>query len=204
MFSYLLHLLKSKGPDRVHSPFVFDLYFHTLRNKYKHYSFKSIEKKHHKDVSKSHHTIGESIFKIVNKFQPENILFISDYSLKNASYISKARKKTTIDCLISNTVNTENVKNQSNINIVTQVQPQNKTYQLIVLDCKSNFIDFDLYSFTNNPIIILTNIQTNKAQQQCWNSSLQGTKYNIYLDFFYFGLTMHRKEQKTEYFLLRL
>ena len=205
MFSYLLHLIRAKGPDRVHSPFVFDLYFHTLKNNYKHYSFNWIEKQDN-GVTKSENVIGESLFKIVNKFHPSNILFISESSTKNVLYISKARNKTMIDCFSTKNMNLKLIEKQKNINIITesQILNQNKRYEIIIIDLQTTFLKLDYSKFKNIPIIIITNINSDESQKKYWQKTLESEAYNIHLDFYYFGIALHRREQKKEYFLLRL
>lgn len=206
MFSYLTHLLKAKGPDRVHSPFVFDLYYHTLRNKYTHYSFKGIEKKYRSITNSSNKIIGESLFKIINKVKPQNILFVSDYSTKNALYISKARKKSTVNCIFHNSISTTDIEKQENIKISPTVSLKSVTSntELIIIDNKSTNPAFEINDFNSAKMVIVTNVNTTQTAHKYWENLTKSNNYNIFINLYYFCIAIRRKEQGKEYFLLRL
>jgi len=119
-------LITSKGPDRVHSPFVFDLYFYNLRQKTNYYAFQEIEKTYsnlsrNQDLigsndlgaGTSHHGVtrkvgklvktssipskwGKILFKITNKYQPKSILELGTAFGKSAAYLSMGCKKAQI------------------------------------------------------------------------------------------------------------
>lgn len=206
MFAYLYHLLVAKGPDRVHSPFVFDLYFHTLRSKYRHYSFKSIEKKHSSESDKSSPLIGQSIFKIINKFSPQKILVISDYSEKICNYISTAKKSSSIDSILGDKISTSSITKRPNVQLkkIDTINLRETNYDLIVIDIITDEFDLNSKDIINCPIIINTNIKSNKFANKNWMNQQSSSTHNVQLDFFHFGVSIIRNEQKKEYFRLRL
>ena len=205
MPSYLLHLLTAKGPDRVHSPFVFDLYFHTLRGKYTHPSFALIETSHKNDSFNSDKIIGQSIFKIINKQKPAQVLLISDYSVKLYDYIKTSRKSTKVDCILGTKINHSLLSKNKDIQFhksLNDIKDFSK-YDLIISDTiTTEFtpLPLDIYRC---PKILITNIKTNKMANKNWLHS-DSLDHNIKIDFFHFGISTVRKHQKKEYFKLRL
>ena len=204
MLTYLLHLIKSKGPDRVHSPFIFDLYYHTLRNKYNHYSFKGIEKKYKRKKHNSNKIIGQSLFKIINKFKPISVLFISDYSTKNALYISQSRKKTLINLFLYNDLQSKKIITEKNITTLNlkELPSRLDNSEILILDNLSPVPHLNLSTIKKPKTIILT--KTGKNGKDYWNSIMKNKNYNVFINFYYFYIAIRRKEQGKEHFLLRL
>lgn len=191
LFHYLKHLFTSKGPDRIHSPFVFDLYYYCLKSDLQHYSFKSIEQLFSKE--KQAPFIGESLFKIVNKLKPESTLYIHSLSHKHAYYCAEGYSKNIIYIK-------ENIRTKY-ANIVYKDLMPTQRLDFLVLDETDSKID--LKSTQNFKFIFISNIKLNKTSAQQWEILLQNPFYNIVLDCFYFGIVFHKPKQVKEYFKLR-
>lgn len=118
--SYFHYWIKSKGPNRVHSPFVFDLYTNTILSDKQYYAFASIEKIREqllkseqiisdpdpgagsKGISKTRRVKaiaansllspkqGRILFRLVEHFQPKVILELGSSLGISALYLSKA------------------------------------------------------------------------------------------------------------------
>lgn len=123
LVSFLKYILTAKGPDRVHSPFVFNLYYYHLKNRNLFYDFKRIEDffkqkeqdkstiqandlgagtKHHSNrrvVGKLTKTSsipakwGEVLFKIANQVKPQNTLELGTAFGKSTAYIKSGFKQ---------------------------------------------------------------------------------------------------------------
>ena len=118
--SYFRYWIKSKGPNRVHSPFVFDLYTNTILSDKQYYAFASIEKIR-EQLLKSEQIIsdpdpgagskgvlktrkvkviaansllspkqGRILFRLVEHFQPKAILELGSSLGISALYLAKA------------------------------------------------------------------------------------------------------------------
>jgi hypothetical protein len=101
IISYFFHLITAKGPDRVHSPFVFDLYYRVLRNKNRFYCFDELENK----FPQTDHFFYQQIFKVLNHLRIYLIDFQSDNEILLSSYFrflpDKFKgNKNAISCLI--------------------------------------------------------------------------------------------------------
>ena len=122
--SYFRYWIKSKGPNRVHSPFVFDLYTNTILSDKQYYAFASIEKiREHllkseqiisdpdpgagsKGVLKTRKVKviaansllspkqGRILFRLVEHFQPKVILELGSSLGISALYLAKASQGT--------------------------------------------------------------------------------------------------------------
>lgn len=115
--------MTSKGPDRVHSPFVFNLYYYHLKKKSEYYCFDSIDNLFlsiakdqntiqalDKGAGTVHHSVnreigklsrtssvskkyGEILFKLVNHTQPKHILELGTAFGKSTAYLAAANTK---------------------------------------------------------------------------------------------------------------
>lgn len=204
MLNYLSHLLQAKGPDRVHSPFVFDLYFHTLRCKYHHPCFSHFEKKFKTSTGSNKAIIDQSIFRIVNRLKPDNVLILSNTPLKVAHYISVARKKTHIDLLVTVTQKINSLLDQSQSICAISSHKIKNSYDLIILDLDYDYLTDHLITIQNSPIVIFHNKNTKRCTDSQIKLINKVLPHNITLNFFHFGMLFNRKEQKKEYFRLRL
>ena len=126
ILSYIKYILTAKGPDRVHSPFVFNLYYYILKERDNFYPFRKIEqfytsltrsktliKSSDKGAGTKYHGInrvlgklvktssipakwGEILFKLVNNLQPQEILELGTAFGKSSAYLSRAKKRSNV------------------------------------------------------------------------------------------------------------
>ncbi len=190
---HLKHLLVSKWADRIHSPFVFDIYYYLLKGKEIPYCSKIIKQTF--KLNGIDLLIGHCIFKLWHKLKPKTALCISNKPMANCLFITNAYK-CKIDLLGDTEIPKELIDQVQKIPSITK----NK-YDSVLIDI--NDTDLENLEFKKFEFILITHIHTDKKQAFTWGKIRNNTLHNVCLDFFYFGISFQRPNQADEYFRLR-
>lgn len=182
LFRHLKYILKAKGPDRIHSPFVFDLYYHTLLGNSVPYSAFSTEKQSYFNISEKF--IGRNVIKIINKLKPQNIIFLRKENTNNHLYF-KEPINTTPTTILTQSEFSDKVSN--------------KKIDLLILE--SAISENTNLKYENITCLII--YKTNRDQLNNWKKISSLDCYNIVINCFYFGICINRPNQVKEYFRLR-
>lgn len=169
---------------------------------------------------------AESLFRVVNFFQPENILEIgTSLGLATAALSlgnSKAKIKTLEGC--SNTIaqcllqfqsqklnfKTENIEfiNTEFSSYLTNLQPT--TYNLVYFDGnhskKATLEYFELLvtTISNDSVWIFDDIHWSKDMEEAWEIIKNNPKVKVSIDTFQWGFVFFRAEQEKEHFTIRV
>jgi predicted O-methyltransferase YrrM len=167
---------------------------------------------------------AELLFRIVNYFQPENILEIGTSLGLATTALSLGNKNAKITTLegCSNTLSI--AKNQShlqNLNYIEFVNtefedylktynPQPTTYNLIYFDgnhskkATLDYFELLLPTITNDSVWIFDDIHWSKDMEDAWKIIKNHPKITITIDTFQWGIVFFRIEQEKEHFIIRI
>jgi predicted O-methyltransferase YrrM len=167
-------------------------------------------------------TKAKILFKIIDYFQPKNILELGTCLGFGTYTISLASKNANIDTIegckniskLAENLFFEN--NCKNISVHNQIfsdyinsLPENKFYDTVFIDGNHSYqatLDYFkaiIPNLHNNSFIIFDDIHWSKEMNQAWKEIIQNKKVTVSIDFFYFGLVFFRKEQEKQHFILR-
>lgn len=163
------------------------------------------------------------LFRIVNYFQPENILEIGTSLGLATSALALGNKNSKIITLEGcvNTMaiakNQYQLQNLNNIEFIntefstylTTHNPQPTTYNLIYFDgnhskkATLNYFEFLLPTITNNSVWIFDDIHWSKDMEDAWEIIKNHPKVRVTIDTFQWGIVFFRTEQEKEHFVIR-
>ena len=167
---------------------------------------------------------AELLFRIVNYFQPENILEIGTSLGLATSALSLGNQKSKIITL-EGCANTQFIaKNQlplqniENIEFVTtefskylkNCQLNTEHYQLIYFDgnhskkATLDYFELLLPTISNETIWIFDDIHWSKDMEAAWVILKKHPKVMVTIDTFQWGMVFFRSEQKKEHFVIRV
>ena len=166
---------------------------------------------------------AELLFRIVNYFQPENILEIGTSLGLATSALSLGNKDSKIITLegCPNTINQCQWQLQKfNINNVDCVNTefsshlktynlQPTTYNLIYFDGNHSkkatleYFELLLPTLTNDAVWIFDDIHWSKDMEEAWEIIKNHSKVKVTIDTFQWGIVFFRKEQEKEHFVIR-
>lgn len=163
------------------------------------------------------------LFRIVNYFQPENILEIGTSLGLATSALALGNKNSKIITLegCANTMaiakNQYQLQNLNNIEFIntefstylTTHNPQPTTYNLIYFDgnhskkATLNYFEFLLPTITNNSVWIFDDIHWSKDMEDAWEIIKNHPKVRVTIDTLQWGIVFFRTEQEKEHFVIR-
>ncbi len=163
------------------------------------------------------------LFRIVNYFQPKNLLEIGTSLGLATSALSLGTKKGKIITLegCPNTLNECQLQLQKfNFNNViainTEFSSYLKNYQLSIVNDHLIYFDgnhsqkatleyFELLlpTITNDSVWIFDDIHWNEAMEDAWEIIKKHPKVTVTIDTFQWGIIFFRREQKKEHFVIR-
>jgi len=163
------------------------------------------------------------LFRIVNYFQPENILEIGTSLGLATSAISLGNKNATITTLegcpntLAEARANSNKFNLKNINLVqTEFYSYLKDCQLKTEHCQLVYFDgnhskqatldyFELLlpTISNETVWIFDDIHWSADMEEAWESIKNHQKVTVTIDTFQWGLVFFRAEQEKEHFVIR-
>ncbi|HCQ13626.1 O-methyltransferase [Flavobacterium sp.] len=166
---------------------------------------------------------AELLFRIVNYFQPDNILEIGTSLGLATSALSLGSKNTKVITLegCPNTINQCQLQLQKfNINNVESINTkfedylktynlQPTTYDLIYFDGnhskKATLEYFELLipTITNDSVWIFDDIHWSKDMEEAWGIIKNHPKVTVTIDTFQWGIVFFRSEQLKEHFVIR-
>jgi predicted O-methyltransferase YrrM len=166
---------------------------------------------------------AQLLFRIVNYFQPENILEIGTSLGLATSALSLGNSKSKIISLegCPNTINQCQLQLQKfNINNVecintkfedylTNCQLKTENCQLIYFDGNHSkkatleYFELLLPTITNDSVWIFDDIHWNKDMEKAWEIIKNHPKVTVTIDTFQWGIVFFRTEQKKEHFVIR-
>ena len=243
---------KHKGGHGIHSPFVFDLLTDIIEPRKQYYAFSVIEKirselgrdrgsiivkdfgagsatmKHKRKIrdmeriSSVKNKYGELLFRLVNRFEPKNILELGTSIGISTLYLSLANTKTKVTT-IEGCEETAKVAgrvfekaNLKNIEIV--VNNFDKVLPEILKNTdKLDFVFFDgnhrreptlnyfeqcVSKAHNDTVFIFDDIHWSNDMTSAWEEICKHPKTVATIDLFFFGLVFFRQEMKKQNFVI--
>ena len=186
-------------------------------------------KSNKRQISKIAETAGisskraELLFRIINYFQPKNILEIGTSLGLATSALSLGNKKSKIITLegCPNTINQCQLQFQKfNINNVEFVNTEFSSYlsnfylpssnfQLIYFDGNHSkkatlqYFELLLPTITNDSVWIFDDIHWSKDMEEAWEIIKNHPKVTVTIDTFQWGFVFFRSEQEKEHFVIR-
>ena len=186
-------------------------------------------KSNKRQISKIAKTAGISpkradlLFRIVNYFQPENILEIGTSLGLATTALALGNKKAKIISLegCPNTINQCQLQLQKfNINNVECVNTEFSSYlsnfqlptsnfQLIYFDgnhskkATLDYFELLLPKIANDSVWIFDDIHWSKEMEEAWEIIKNHSKVTVTIDTFQWGIVFFRKEQEKEHFVIR-
>jgi predicted O-methyltransferase YrrM len=166
---------------------------------------------------------AELLFRIVNYFQPENILEIGTSLGLATSALSLGNKNSKIITLEGCTNTMAIAKNQCQLQNLTNIEYVNTkfedyfinyqlstiNYQLIYFDgnhskkATLDYFELLLPSITNDSVWIFDDIHWSKDMEEAWEIIKNHPKVKVTIDIFQCGIVFFRTEQEKEHFVIR-
>jgi predicted O-methyltransferase YrrM len=166
---------------------------------------------------------AELLFRIVNYFQPENILEIGTSLGLATSALSLGNKNSKIITLEGCTNTMAIAKNQCQLQNLTNIEYVNTkfedylinyqlstiNYQLIYFDgnhskkATLDYFELLLPSITNDSVWIFDDIHWSKDMEEAWEIIKNHPKVKVTIDTFQWGIVFFRTEQEKEHFVIR-
>ncbi len=209
---YWLTAANSKGHG-IHSPFVFQFVINVLNDDRFFYAFETIENIVNADLN--HKKLNRLFFKIINYYEPNNILLIDEAVGITTSYIALANTDTSIYSYFLQEKNFLKVKEINNIfkiqncyfiNNAIALQQKNDLVYINALNALqlSEALTQVLPILHQQSIIIINNIHSSKAIAAVWNKLQTNSAVTLTIDLFYIGLVFFRPENKiAQHFTIR-
>lgn len=251
-YRYLVHWLRSSNENDVHPPFISDLLTSVIYVKTKYYPYLLIEKLREQliDSKKKITTVdfgagGKSsgskkictiasksakparqaqlLFRLVNYFQPKNILELGTSLGLSTAYLSAANLKSKIITLEGSPetakIATKNFKKLNLKNIEQVVGNFDDTLPKVIDNCESlDFVFFDgnhrkeptlsyfkqcLKKANENTVFVFDDIYWSDEMIVAWNEIKKNEEATITIDLFFMGIVLFRKGQEKEHFSIR-
>jgi predicted O-methyltransferase YrrM len=166
---------------------------------------------------------AQLLYRLVNYFQPENILELGTSLGVSTTYMAKAAPKAKITT-IEGSGNTaalaaENFKSLKTENI--KIIQGNFDVQLPLLLEKTNSLDFVFFDGNhrklptlsyfesclqyknNNSVFVFDDIHWSAEMEEAWEIIKQSPEVSVTVDLFFIGLVFFRKESSKEHFVIR-
>ena len=166
---------------------------------------------------------SELLFRIVNYFQPENILEIGTSLGLASAALTLGNKKGRITTLEGCTNTMSIAKNQCQLQNLNNIEFVNtkfeaylsnyilntEHYQLIYFDgnhskkATLDYFELLLPTITNNTVWIFDDIHWSVAMEEAWEIIKKHPKVTVTIDTFQWGIVFFRSEQEKEHFVIR-
>ena len=166
---------------------------------------------------------AELLFRIVNYFQPENILEIGTSLGLASAALALGNKKGRITTLEGCTNTMSIAKNQCQLQNLNNIEFVNtkfeaylsnyilntEHYQLIYFDgnhskkATLDYFELLLPTITNNTVWIFDDIHWSIAMEEAWGIIKKHPKVTVTIDTFQWGIIFFRSEQEKEHFVIR-
>lgn len=232
LYNYCVFRLKSGNEHSVHSPFVFDLLTKVIYDRVDYYSFEKIENlrrtllKSKKTIVKNNMKLfeyGQLLFRLVNYFQPTQIIELGTSVGINSAYMASVSSKNHVIAIESNSEIAEISKNNFEKlelkNIEQIVGDIDSVLPTILAKCE--FLEF--VCFTGNAskndtlnrfnkclekingtsIFIFDNMYCSSEMKEAWNEIKNHDRVRVTVDLFFMGIIFFREEQVKQHFVIR-
>lgn len=172
----------------MHSPFVFDFIISVLNDDRDFYAFQQIQ--NIKSMTKKERKINRLLFRMVDYYQPKNIICIGNDNSIQTQYLAAASHLIEI-----NSIN-ESDSLQSTIDKIENVD-------FVVLNIKKsndtlNQFEILLSAFQNKSFFILNNIHSNKEAKANWQSIQNQSSVKATIDLFHLGIVLFNQDFKVK------
>lgn len=252
IYHYIIHQLKSTKQQDAHSPFVLDLLTNVVYVKTNYYPFKKIEKwrelmldskktiqcidlgaggekasdKKVSDIAK--HSAkptkqAQLLFRLVNYFQPAQVIELGTSLGISTAYLASANSKTQVitieGCPETARVAQENfqllkLKNITSLvgnfdEVLPKVLNKVNTLDFVFFDgnhrkqATLNYFEQCLKKTTEDSVFVFDDIYWSEEMMEAWEEIKNNTRVTITLDLFFMGIVFFRKEQAKQHFLIR-
>ena len=252
IYRYLLHRFKAVDEHGVHSPFVFYLLTNVIYVKENYYPFKKIEKLREQllnsevrinspdmgagSLNTSNKTVGsiakhsakppkqaQLLFRLVNFFQPTQIIELGTSLGISTAYLASANSKTTVITIegsediaeiakqnfkLLKLKNIEQIVGDFN-NEFPKLLKNHKNFDFVFIDGNHreqptiNYFKQCLEKANENSVLIFDDIYWSEEMMQAWEEIKNNNKVTITIDLFFMGIVFFRKEQAKQHFLIR-
>jgi predicted O-methyltransferase YrrM len=248
---YLSYRLRASNEHGIHSPFVFDLFNNVIKDETPFYGFELIESlrsRHLLDIRKINITdfgtgnnkrqericdiarksvkskkFGQLLFRLVNKFNPENILELGTSLGITTLYLSLPKKDSKIITLegcpetAALAQNNFNRLKRTNIELIcsdfTESLPEalKKFNQLDMVFFDGNhrreatlsYFNQCLNLVTENSVFIFDDIHWSREMELAWKEIKRNNKVSTTIDLYQLGIVFFQKGMTKQHFTLR-
>jgi len=247
---YIQHFFKAVDEHGVHSPFVFDLLTKAIYVKSRFYAYKNIENLREQLIDSSESiqrldfgtgksgtetisriakhsgkspTQAQLLFRLVNYFQPTNVLELGTSLGISTCYLASANSNTNITS-IEGCPNTANIAKKNfeilKLKNIKQIigNFDEALPSFISKTEKLDFVFFDgnhrkeptisyfnqcITKAHNDSVFIFDDIHWSGEMTEAWEHIKNHPQVTVTLDLFFMGLVFFRKEQSKQHFLIR-
>jgi predicted O-methyltransferase YrrM len=250
---YIQYKLHAKDEHAIHSPFVFKLFTEVINNKNAFYAFEELDALRKKLLKnkqtinvldlgagskKMQHTrkiadiakyslvqkkYGELLFRLLNYFNPTQVLELGTSLGLSSLYMAKASPNTLITSIegcpnthafAKKTIESAGIKNIEPINAsfddAFKTLLQDKKFDLVYIDgnhtyeATITYFNLLLEKTNENSILIFDDIYWTADMTSAWKEIKEHPKVTLTIDLYKMGLVFFRKENKQkEHFCLR-
>ncbi|MES2591321.1 MAG: methyltransferase domain-containing protein [Bacteroidota bacterium] len=247
-YNYCIYRLKAVNEHGVHSPFVFDLLMNVVYNRTEYYSYKSIEgireellnskklikfqqgkSEAQKSVSKLTEQYerpakyGQLLFRLVNHFQPQQIIELGSITGVSTSYMAAANSKIKILIIPNDPYTVEIAKENfrklklKNIEMISgdinSLLPEilSKPEPLDFVFINGNNKDYSILKCFNqclekaneSSVFVLCDMYKTPEMKDAWDQIKNNNRVTVTLDLFFIGIVFFRKEQVKQHFVIK-
>lgn len=198
----LLYKIRHHKGHGIHSPFVFGFINRVIEEKTAYYAYNEIKSYLNKfpDVKQPEDKVSQLYFKVVNYFNPQNILELGSGTGVNSLYISAVSAGCNCTCVEQDPNKYKVAKEiyqdwERNITFSPQI-PFNIShpFDCIFINLKNykdsieTIKEFLLSNVNSNGFVFVDGIRTNKTQQMLWKMLIQDQRVTISMDLFEIGI----------------
>ena len=221
MYSLLQRLIKyskywltganSKGHG-IHSPFVFQFVIDVLNDERFFYAFENIEANVNADVNNEKY--NRVLFRIINYYQPKNLLVIDEIIGITTSYMALANTNARAYCYFSEVKKSLKAREviskcmAYNCNFIKDLTDANQ-FDLVYIDAQNTAqltetLERILSLLHQQSILIINNIHSTEEIETIWHNLQTNTAVTLTIDLFELGLVFFRPENKVaQHFTIR-
>lgn len=232
IYKYCIYRIKSIDEHGVHSPFVFDLVTNVIYNSTPYYAYQQVERLREElmDSGKLKSALsyqksakyGQLLFRLVDRFQPVNVLEVGTAVGLDTAYLAKANSKVKIlsveeknDLLLIAEANVKQLK-LANVELVNTAQNSlsalvNKHFEQLgflyvnISNAQKvlRLFNESLSVATESSIFIFSDMYSSSEMEQAWAEIKNHPRVTVTVDLFYLGIVFFRTEQVKQHFLIR-
>ena len=232
IYNYCVYRIKAGNEHSVHSPFVFDLLTKVIYNHVDYYSFKKIENLR-EELLDSKKTIakstakpakyGQLLFRLVNYFQPAQIVELGTSVGISTAYMASVNSKTNVITIEDRKGIAEAAREifaKLELKNIEQITSNSEKALPTILNKYQNldFVHFAgnyskqatlnhfnqcLEKANGNSVFVFDNMYQSSEMKTIWEEIKNNNRVRVTIDMYCMGIVFFRQEQVKQHFVIK-